>query len=415
METPQKSPLDPAVSGRTGQVCPSRDPTSWVRRPSIGVPLGDEEMGIRMAIDTAPPDGPDGSRRRRSFLAPLMVLTGALAMALAGVGLQQRGSQPGAAARIAAAPAERPAETPSAMAPSEPSPSDTRTVAISPDDASNAPGDVADGLPPHWALTRIAPLDSAPAPDISPEKEAEAPPRTAMTVPLPIPRPPEFRALGAVASARRAERHSARRAAPMVQAATPPADERSFLEKLFGIERTPALAYAALESKPLDVVPQRRVSPPLVAGPAPSAGVAVYNIAARTVTLPNGERLEAHSGLGEGLDEPRLVNVRMRGPTPPGTYDLTEREQLFHGVRAIRLTPVGGSEAIYGRVGLLAHTFMLGPRGDSNGCVSFRDYDRFLQAYLRGEVQRLVVVTGTQDPLPTVADGGRTRVARNGT
>ena len=100
--------------------------------------------------------------------------------------------------------------------------------------------------------------------------------------------------------------------------------------------------------------------------------MAVYNIAAKTVTLPNGERLEAHSGLGEGLDDPRLVNVRMRGPTPPGTYDLTERERPFHGVRAIRLTPVGGNEAVYGRVGLLAHTYMLGPRGDSNGCVSFR-------------------------------------------
>jgi hypothetical protein len=197
----------------------------------------------------------------------------------------------------------------------------------------------------------------------------------------------------------------------------PQSDDRSFIEKLFGVERSPALAYAALENKPADLVPQRRISPPLALSrePGPTAGVAVYNIITRTVTLPSGERLEAHSGLGEGLDDPRLVNVRMRGPTPPGTYDLTEREQLFHGVRAIRLTPVGGSDAIYGRVGLLAHTFMLGPRGDSNGCVSFRDYDRFLQAYLRGEVQRLVVVTGTQDALPSIAEGSaRTRMARNG-
>ncbi|MBW4980830.1 DUF2778 domain-containing protein, partial [Marinobacter adhaerens] len=48
------------------------------------------------------------------------------------------------------------------------------------------------------------------------------------------------------------------------------------------------------------------------------------------------------------------------GPARPGTYDLTERERPFHGVRAIRLTPVGGNEAVYGRVGLLAHTYMLG-------------------------------------------------------
>ena len=33
-----------------------------------------------------------------------------------------------------------------------------------------------------------------------------------------------------------------------------------------------------------------------------------------------------------------------------------------------------------------------GPSGQSFGCVSFRDYEKFLQAYLRGEVTRLVVV-----------------------
>ena len=81
-------------------------------------------------------------------------------------------------------------------------------------------------------------------------------------------------------------------------------------------------------------------------------------------------------------------------------------------MRAIRLTPVGGSEAIYGRVGLLAHTYMLGPTGASNGCVSFRDYDRFLQAYLRGEIQRLVVVTGTPDALPSLADGSSSATTR---
>jgi hypothetical protein len=82
----------------------------------------------------------------------------------------------------------------------------------------------------------------------------------------------------------------------------------------------------------------------------------------------------------------------MRGATPPHVYDLTEREQLFHGVEALRLTPVGGSGAIHGRVGLLAHHYLLGPGGDSNGCLSVKDYDRFLQAYRRGEIRRLVVV-----------------------
>ncbi|HEX4043541.1 MAG TPA: hypothetical protein VHY10_17715 [Xanthobacteraceae bacterium] len=35
---------------------------------------------------------------------------------------------------------------------------------------------------------------------------------------------------------------------------------------------------------------------------------------------------------------------------------------------------------------------MLGPNGQSNGCVSFRDYDKFLRSYLNHQVKRLVVV-----------------------
>jgi hypothetical protein len=35
---------------------------------------------------------------------------------------------------------------------------------------------------------------------------------------------------------------------------------------------------------------------------------------------------------------------------------------------------------------------MLGPNGDSNGCVSFRNYDAFLKAYVSNKVKRLVVV-----------------------
>ena len=69
----------------------------------------------------------------------------------------------------------------------------------------------------------------------------------------------------------------------------------------------------------------------------------------------------------------------------------------------MRLVPVGGEGAIFGRTGLLAHTYMLGPNGDSNGCVSFKDYDAFLRAYQSGKVKRLVVV----------ASGGRAALASN--
>jgi hypothetical protein len=46
---------------------------------------------------------------------------------------------------------------------------------------------------------------------------------------------------------------------------------------------------------------------------------------------------------------------------------------------------------VFGRAGLLAHSFMLGPNGDSNGCVSFKNYDAFLQAYLDHKIKRLAV------------------------
>jgi hypothetical protein len=139
--------------------------------------------------------------------------------------------------------------------------------------------------------------------------------------------------------------------------------------------------------------------------PGPRSRTAVYDISAHTVYMPNGEKLEAHSGLGGKMDDPRYVNVRMRGPTPPNVYDLTLREDLFHGVRAIRLNPID-DDRMFGRGGMLAHTYMLGPSGQSNGCVSFRDYQKFLNAYLRGQVDHLVVVASRRDP-PRIANARR--------
>ncbi|MGN8092390.1 tlde1 domain-containing protein [Methylobacterium sp. 22177] len=219
-------------------------------------------------------------------------------------------------------------------------------------------------------------------------------------VPLPVARPPELRRAPAPPPARVASR-ALPRTRDVFRAAM--AEEPSFFEKLFGVgaaapsqenrqEPRQALAYASPDALPQEA-PRTRISP----DPDSVAGTAVYDITARTVTLPSGEVLEAHSGLGEHMDNPRYVHLRMRGSTPPGTYTLTERERLFHGVRAIRLNPVGGSAAIHGRDGLLAHTYMLRQPGASNGCVSFRDYNRFLQAFLRGEVRRLVVVAGSGD------------------
>jgi hypothetical protein len=118
---------------------------------------------------------------------------------------------------------------------------------------------------------------------------------------------------------------------------------------------------------------------------------AVYDISARAVYLPNGAKLEAHSGYGNLMDDPGHVNERMVGATPPNVYELKPRERLFHGVQALRMIPVGDGDML-GRSGLLTHSFMLGPNGDSNGCVSIRDYDKFLSAFNNGEIKRLVVV-----------------------
>ncbi|RED34414.1 uncharacterized protein DUF2778 [Rhodopseudomonas thermotolerans] len=221
------------------------------------------------------------------------------------------------------------------------------------------------------------------APPPSPVKEA-------MNVPLPPQRAKSIAALTPRNPSRNPYSHEAlvaRAKSAILMAAQN--QKSSFFEKLFGKVDSPALAYASADTSDLDVgqVRDNAFNPS-----DDDRYTAVYDITAKTVYMPDGSKLEAHSGLGARMDDPRHVNVKMQGATPPHIYDLKMREKLFHGVAAIRLTPVGGQDVIYGRTGLLAHTYMLGPRGDSNGCVSFKDYNAFLQAFKRGEVKRLVVV-----------------------
>jgi hypothetical protein len=170
--------------------------------------------------------------------------------------------------------------------------------------------------------------------------------------------------------------------------APPPAEPGFKLASLASPGQTAPPPAAPAPAKPVAPLQAHTKSTPL---PEPDSHTAVYDIAAHTVYLPNGTKLEAHSGLGDKLDNPRYVNLKDRGPTPPNVYDLTLRGELFHEVRAIRLNPVG-SDSMFGRDGILAHTYMLGANGQSNGCVSFKDYPAFLHAYLRGEIDRMVVV-----------------------
>jgi Protein of unknown function (DUF2778) len=234
--------------------------------------------------------------------------------------------------------------------------------------------------------------DAAAEQEQAPPVPAPAPRELAQGLPVPSPRPPELAPPASRGSARESLRQFAQEKRTNAATTTTPtqSDERPILEKLFGARQQPqgpVLAYA----NPQDGLFGNARK--LISGPTSSydPGTAVYDISAHTVYMPNGARLEAHSGLGGWMDDPRHVSERMRGATPPNVYALQPREELFHGVEALRLIPIGNGEG-FGRAGLLAHTYMLGPNGQSNGCVSFRDYQAFLRAYKNGEVKRLVVV-----------------------
>ena len=228
----------------------------------------------------------------------------------------------------------------------------------------------------------------ASAPGTSVRSAAAAPRAAAPRVAVPVPAP----------------RPAARSA--VAQAEPKPAPATGFrLASLF--DTSLPLGYAPSDPVKSSVVtgsipkePTSKDSDPL--GGIDPSHTAIYDIAARTVYLPNGRRLEAHSGFGDHMDDIRYVNRRGTGPTPPNVYELKLREELFHGVRAIRLIPTDSSK-MYGRSGILAHSYLLGPNGQSNGCVSLSDYEAFLDAFLRGDVNRLVVVERLADPPPAQA------------
>ena len=253
------------------------------------------------------------------------------------------------------------------------------------------------------AVTRVAEAKDAPPKPVDPVKVAEVPKAMGpakVADAARSKRTPEAKMQLASADpaqiveapAAKPSRSFADRAKAAVMSITAP--RQSMVEKLWG-KREPSgglLAYASADASVTASIAPREQNP-MLGGSAPyDRSTAVYDITAKTVYLPDGTKLEAHSGLGSNLDDPRSSRIRMRGVTPPHIYELKPREALFHGVPALRLTPIGGESAIFGRDGLLAHTFMLGPNGDSNGCVSFRDYYAFLDAYRNKGIRKLAVL-----------------------
>jgi hypothetical protein len=269
------------------------------------------------------------------------------------------------------------------------------------------------GAPPDRFARRPSAADepTVPAPAAKPQEVALMQPAPTVkqlvaSIPMPTARPSD--ASAASQAAQPAHSQVAQTAVPkggafghdalvqrarMALLAQPKTAQLNIFEKLFGgnaPQNGPVLAYAGSDG---GVLPNGQDAQPAANQPSDVDRLtAVYDISAKRVYMPDGTKLEAHSGLGARLDNPVYAHEKMRGVTPPHIYDLKPREALFHGVAALRLTPVGGESAIYGRTGLLAHTYMLGPNGDSNGCISFRDYNKFLQAYRNGEVKRIVVV-----------------------
>jgi hypothetical protein len=142
--------------------------------------------------------------------------------------------------------------------------------------------------------------------------------------------------------------------------------------------------------------------------PKAGKGVAIYDISAAVVHMPDGSKLEAHSGIGKMADNPRYVHVKMNGPTPPNTYKLSMREKRFHGVEAIRMTPIG-DQTMHGRDGMLAHSYLLrGGREESHGCVAFANYPKFLKAFKQGKITHIVVVPSmSKMPKVRLASTGR--------
>lgn len=189
--------------------------------------------------------------------------------------------------------------------------------------------------------------------------------------------------------------------APVAQGAGVRDSEPGFLQRLFGApaeppskEPTAMLAYAPVHNEHDTSLPN--LSPFRRAPPVEKT--AFYVINQGKVYMPDGSQLEAHSGIREKRDDPRYVHMRMKGATPPNTYILRMRERRFHGVEAIRMLPTEPGR-MHGRDGILAHSYLLGPNGDSHGCVAFRDYAKFLNAFKRGEVTRMVVVADASSML----------------
>ena len=158
---------------------------------------------------------------------------------------------------------------------------------------------------PERQIAALAPV--APPLAVAPER------KVADAVPIPMSRPAEARASHGASVRDMAQRA---KAAVMSVASNdkPPAPAKppTIFERLFGrFESTvassgSALAYASADASSTGSIgPINQNIASVGTGALYDRQTAVYDIAAHTVYLPDGTKLEAHSGLGSSLDDPR--------------------------------------------------------------------------------------------------------------
>ena len=137
------------------------------------------------------------------------------------------------------------------------------------------------------------------------------------------------------------------------------------------------LAYASADASATGTIDRPKTAPGRIGAlRSVDRGLAIFR--AVRLICPDGTKLEAHSGLGSKLDDPKFVARQDVSPDAAARL----RPGAAGGAvpwrsGALRLIPVGGDEAIYGRSGLLAHTYMPGPNGDpaTAAFLSRRDYN----------------------------------------
>ncbi|MFT0858664.1 DUF2778 domain-containing protein [Ancylobacter sp. G4_0304] len=365
-------------------------------------------MAEKAGIDSAKTGSPAAGRQVRGFSARSLVQTaGAGLIGICGVAAVAVAAAWGAGwgADPADTPTLRPAlPQPMKMAP-EPfavaPPAPVRTVM----DVRNFHSSGLIALAPNWLfdpalqearMAAGAPTVAAlpPAEDVTADAKAPAAPvvETATTVPLPVANPLFAGRLQApdAPDADAAVAQSAEQT--RTQLALAPLPPRNPLLSVEQAATGPLPEDDAPEAAPaIPDAPPPEAARPELTYPGPEDRFALYDIKAKKVYLPGGKKLEAHSGYGDKMDNIRHVAMKMYGPTPPNIYKLTWREKLFHGSRAVRMTPIGKGE-MYGRNGFLVHPYLLGPRGDSNGCVSIEDYDTFMTTFEQGKIDRIIVV-----------------------